>query len=557
MMEMKPFSYDEALPNDFSDDEGDHEELESKMSNQPGSPYISRSRGMGLRALQQAFGDNGCLPWRTAKQWRDKAHYVLGSYSELHRPYTLPLLGSCTLLEFSVLLALVLYAFLYAKCEWGASVISCTMLVLLLPARGSVVSLLTGMGVEKLLRFHRWAGYVLAIPMYLHGMSHHAFRKWTGAHYTGNVAALLYMAMVVLSLPPVRKHFFELFFLSHFPLAVAFTATILWHDDEVLDWICGVACRHSSLPQANVLWRQGLASSKPHSVVFVDAPSAQSACSFTHSFPYYFHPQLVNVTRHPNSTITKLSVAWDAPPFKPGQFAWVRVPTVSQLQWHPFSFSSSPQRNVATFHIRALGGWTEGIHSLISHPNAEIFVDGPYGGPTIPYTKCQELVLVGGGVGVTPLMSIAGDLLEKCQASAGNPCGTLKRVLLIWVVRDQGDLRSFQPQLQQLQGGADANGSSDEGGRGGGCSFGRQIFVTGDISVEERVSCEGVEFARPSLSALLELHCKEAKERGHSTLACISCGPSGMTDELALSASRVNDRESSFSVHFQSESFAM
>ena len=48
------------------------------------------------------------------------------------------------------------------------------------------------------------------------------------------------------------------------------------------------------------------------------------------------------------------------------QYAFVNVPAVSELEWHPFSISSAPSASEVSFHIKAMGDdtWTGRLASL-------------------------------------------------------------------------------------------------------------------------------------------------------------------------------------------------
>ena len=92
--------------------------------------------------------------------------------------------------------------------------------------------------------------------------------------------------------------------------------------------------------------------------------------------------------------------------FKPGQFAWLTLgPSPFSMQQHPFSVSSSaihPDR--LEFTIRELGDFTSTIgHVTIGSP---AFVEGPYGAFVPDLTSSRGLVLIAGGVGIAPVMSI-------------------------------------------------------------------------------------------------------------------------------------------------------
>jgi predicted ferric reductase len=45
----------------------------------------------------------------------------------------------------------------------------------------------------------------------------------------------------------------------------------------------------------------------------------------------------------------------------PGQYIFIQCPSVSPLEWHPFTLTSAPQEDFFSVHIRASGDWTEAL----------------------------------------------------------------------------------------------------------------------------------------------------------------------------------------------------
>ncbi len=46
--------------------------------------------------------------------------------------------------------------------------------------------------------------------------------------------------------------------------------------------------------------------------------------------------------------------------FRPGDWVFVNIPTISNFEWHPFTISSAPEQDDSfTLHIRGVGGWTK------------------------------------------------------------------------------------------------------------------------------------------------------------------------------------------------------
>lgn len=90
--------------------------------------------------------------------------------------------------------------------------------------------------------------------------------------------------------------------------------------------------------------------------------------------------------------------------FQPGQFAWLRLTRHPFGEDHPLSVSSAAQDSHSVeLMIRHRGDWTERLRAL--RPGDRVWLDGPHGGFT-PDEGAGRLVLIAGGVGIAPMMSI-------------------------------------------------------------------------------------------------------------------------------------------------------
>jgi predicted ferric reductase len=92
-------------------------------------------------------------------------------------------------------------------------------------------------------------------------------------------------------------------------------------------------------------------------------------------------------------------------PFHPGQFAWIRLAGMrTSLDDHPFSYASSARRpGRPVFAIRRQRGFTARVPDLA--PGTRLLVDGPHG-PFRHDPDAQGVLIVAGGIGITPAMSI-------------------------------------------------------------------------------------------------------------------------------------------------------
>lgn len=136
--------------------------------------------------------------------------------------------------------------------------------------------------------------------------------------------------------------------------------------------------------------------------------------------------------------------------FRAGQYAFINIPTLTPLEWHPFSISSAPEGSTLTFHIKNMGKdtWTSRLSRIYCSPDYQVDplpivnVDGPYGRPP-SFEDYETVILVAGGIGVTPLISIFKDQYQLHKE--GHPGSQhIKNIYLIWVVRDISYLEMFR-----------------------------------------------------------------------------------------------------------------
>lgn len=99
--------------------------------------------------------------------------------------------------------------------------------------------------------------------------------------------------------------------------------------------------------------------------------------------------------------------------FRGGQFAWLTLgENPFSLEQHPFSFASGahdPAR--LEFAIKELGDFTRTIGTV--QPGTRAFVEGPYGTFALPEDPATPLLLLGGGIGVAPMVSMLRTLAAR------------------------------------------------------------------------------------------------------------------------------------------------
>ena len=127
--------------------------------------------------------------------------------------------------------------------------------------------------------------------------------------------------------------------------------------------------------------------------------------------------------------------------FTPGQFGWLTLwGSPFKITGHPFSFSSSAEvtDGRVEMSIRSLGDFTSGIHKVLV--GQRVYLDGPYGAFTIG-NPADMHVLIAGGIGVTPMMSMIRTLADR---------GDRRPVTLLYGSRDWDSI-TFREELEALQ----------------------------------------------------------------------------------------------------------
>jgi predicted ferric reductase len=127
-------------------------------------------------------------------------------------------------------------------------------------------------------------------------------------------------------------------------------------------------------------------------------------------------PYRVSEVRKERGDTTTLVMHPDGHPgfrFSPGQFGWLTLwGSPFKITGHPFSFSSSSEVTDGSVEmsIRNLGDFTSKVHEV--PVGQRIYLDGPYGAFTIG-NPADMHVLIAGGVGVTPMMSMLRTLADR------------------------------------------------------------------------------------------------------------------------------------------------
>ncbi|KDP32466.1 hypothetical protein JCGZ_13391 [Jatropha curcas] len=315
----------------------------------------------------------------------------------------------------------------------------CLAFLFLPIARGSVLLRLVDIPFEHATKYHVWLGHLTMLLFTLHGLFYvigwgmrgnlyHEILEWKDvgiANLAGVISLLAGLLMWVTSLPGVRKWSFELFFYTH-QLYVVFVLFLAFH---VGDFIFSMAAGGIFLFMLDRFLRFC------QSRRTVEVVSAKCLPCGT--------VELV-LSKPGNLRYNALS------------FVFLQIRELSWLQWHPFSVSSSPLdgKYHLSILIKVLGKWTAKLRENIKNisaaeaadlqeqptqPNAKITacVEGPYGHEVPYHLMYENLILVAGGIGISPFLAILSDVLHRINE--GRSC-LPKNILVVWAVKKSNEL---------------------------------------------------------------------------------------------------------------------
>ncbi len=112
--------------------------------------------------------------------------------------------------------------------------------------------------------------------------------------------------------------------------------------------------------------------------------------------------------------------------YSPGQYGYLSIKSQEvSKEFHPFSFASSPVKNDSiSFTIKELGDYTNQIGTVKIGETA--YIEGPYGIFNALKSKANHLVLIAGGSGITPFLSLLRYMKDTKNT---------RKVTLIWGVK--------------------------------------------------------------------------------------------------------------------------
>ncbi|XP_024176269.1 ferric reduction oxidase 2 isoform X1 [Rosa chinensis] len=300
----------------------------------------------------------------------------------------------------------------------------CLSLLFFPVARGSSILPLFGLTSEASIKYHIWVGNILMVLFTAHGTCYIIYWavtdqisqmiKWekTGiSNIAGELALLSGLALWVATIPRIRRKMFELFFYTHY-LYIPFMVFFIFH--------VGVGYAGIMLPGFFLF--------------MVDR--------YLRFLQSERRARLVSARILPGESLELNFAKSPGLKYNPTSVMFINVPSISKLQWHPYTVTSNSnlEPEKISVVIKGEGSWTRKLYQVLSSPSTsariEAAVEGPYGPDATHFLRHDNLVLVSGGSGITPFISIIRELIFMSTAFQSK----LPKVTLICAFKHSSDL---------------------------------------------------------------------------------------------------------------------
>ncbi|KAF8111499.1 hypothetical protein N665_0074s0032 [Sinapis alba] len=291
-------------------------------------------------------------------------------------------------------------------------------------ARGSSLLAAVGLTSESSIKYHIWLGHLVMILLTSHGLCYVIYWISTNQVYqmlewdrtaisnlAGEIALVAGLLMWATTYPAIRRRCFEVFYYTHH-LYMVFMLFFVFH----------VGNSHSLI-------------SLPGFYIFI----VDRLLRFIQSRN---NVKLVSARVLPCDTVELNFSKNPMLMYSPTSILFVNIPSISKLQWHPFTITSSSklEPEKLSVMIKGQGKWSTKLYKMLSSPDQidhlTVSIEGPYGPCSTDFLRHNSLVMVSGGSGITPFISIIRDLIYLSSTSTCK----IPKLTLICAFKNSSDL---------------------------------------------------------------------------------------------------------------------
>lgn len=368
--------------------------------------------------------------------------------------------------SFIAVVFVTLYCFLQQPLYWqsirfgspplairaGMLSVALTPWIIATSMKANLLTLVIGIGPERLNVMHRWLGYlclflalVHMVPFYIQpvwkddGMKvfSQLFPDGSGMIYGTGIACIVPLIwLCVASLPWIRRVAYETFVLLHIPAGFAYTGLLFWHTKNYLmSW--------NYLYATLAIW---------------------AVCYLMRFFRLnWVRPWRLSFMVGDEAAVTimaenciKVTIPTQMR-WRPGQYVYLRMPAISVFENHPFTISSLCSEDFPSEYgesyrdcvlvFRPYGGFTKNVldTALAKGPfhTYRAFLDGPYGGMRRDLAAFDTCILIAGGSGITSLMSQLLNLIKRMRDGKA----ITRKVVVVWAMKKMDSMQWFRDEL--------------------------------------------------------------------------------------------------------------
>ncbi|KAI0055968.1 hypothetical protein BV25DRAFT_1668797 [Artomyces pyxidatus] len=409
-----------------------------------------------MHASSSAAPTASTAPMRVPR-WTTLVHPLM-AYALNYR--VSPGLSIGKLVTLSIYFGINLYAGIYRSNPFtdpirtGYVAMSQVPIVVALAGKNNWLSWACGVGYEKLNYIHRFAGYVIVLALNVHTVGYLYMWSLNGTmrsefHNPKFIAALVATSaldiLAIGSTSFVRQKMYTLFLSIHIVGVNVFLVATYFHS-------------HTTLPY--ILTGLGL-----------------YVCDhIIRLFKTRFPTALLSAEPHLNSGSSHLYFPTLTKGWRAGQHVRIRVVSPGRRSWvgwwaawlvghaRPFTIASAANGHGMELIVKKHGVWTHQLFDMaVDDGDSEkgrkgkgsrnlvrevrVLVEGPYSGPgNTLFTAYSGALLVAGGSGITYVLSILDDILQKHAQGRSR----LRAIELIWAITDPDSLTSILPALTSL-----------------------------------------------------------------------------------------------------------
>lgn len=422
----------------------------------------------------------------------------------------------------------------------------------LMAGRNNPLINLLGMSFDTFNLLHRWFGRIVALEALAHTLAWlipqaqkadfgTAFAKIFASQFYlyGFIGTAAFLALITQACSPLRHAFYETFKIMHIALAAVSVMGLYYHLNigqyDEIKYVYGVigvwsfdrAARYARIIYHNI----GSGGTR----TLVEALPG-GACRLT----------------------VTLARPWT---FKPGQHAYLYIPSVGYWQSHPFSVAWSAEaealeedklamnrqevlgmtKTTMSFVIRGRTGMTGKLYKKASEMTdgryeTKCFVEGPYGGFHNMHSY-GTVMLFAGGVGITQAVPHVRELV----IGYANNTVAARKIVLVWIIQSPEHLEWIRPWMTEIL----AMDKRRDVLR-------VMLFVSRPRSTKEIHSPSAtVQMfpGRPNIDTLLGIE----MENQVGTVGVTVCGPGALSDEVRRA---VRQRQYQGAIEFMEEAFS-